>query len=351
MGLLRTLIDPENMLAPTNKTEKTEFLSFFYKYCMHVLTAPLLANTAEDSDERAEIQEGSTKINRVCPDNFQTAQLLALILELLTFCVEHHTYHMKNYIMNTDLLRRVLVLMNSKHTFLALCALRFMRRIIGLKDEYYNRYIIKGNLFEPVINALLDNGTRYNLLNSAIIELFEFIKVEDVKSLIAHIVDNFYKALESIEYVQTFKGLKGRYEQEKDRQTQRFRRYRREARPVEDDEEMWLNEDEEDDDEAAEEKSRSDEEPFPESYEKFMEAKKVKERAANGANGANSKAATSASATSPNGSSAKAAALPATPVVKTAMVGLVDYPDDEDEDEEEDEEEEQAPRKRPRLGS
>lgn len=56
-------------------------------------------------------------------------------------------------------------------------ALRFMRRIIGLKDEYYNRYIIKGNLFEPVINALLDNGTRYNLLNSAIIELFEFIKV------------------------------------------------------------------------------------------------------------------------------------------------------------------------------
>lgn len=146
-------------------------------------------------------------------DNFQTAQLLALILELLTFCVEHHTYHIKTYIMNKDLLRRVLVLMNSKHTFLALCkscsqavfpalftpnfskiiqhfrnaqnqtfvslqgALRFMRRIIGLKDEYYNRYIIKGNLFEPVINALLDNGTRYNLLNSAIIELFEFIKV------------------------------------------------------------------------------------------------------------------------------------------------------------------------------
>ncbi|XP_048125721.1 serine/threonine-protein phosphatase 4 regulatory subunit 3-like isoform X2 [Alosa alosa] len=345
MGLLRTLIDPENMLAPTNKTEKTEFLSFFYKYCMHVLTAPLLANTAEDSDS-SDIQEGSTKINRVCPDNFQTAQLLALILELLTFCVEHHTYHMKNYIMNTDLLRRVLVLMNSKHTFLALCALRFMRRIIGLKDEYYNRYIIKGNLFEPVINALLDNGTRYNLLNSAIIELFEFIKVEDVKSLIAHIVDNFYKALESIEYVQTFKGLKGRYEQEKDRQTQRFRRYRREARPVEDDEEMWLNEDEDDEDEAAEEKGRSDED-FPESYEKFMEAKKG---AAHGANGANSKAATSTSATSPNGSSAKAAALPATPVVKTGLVGLVDYPDDEDE-EEEDEEEEQSPRKRPRLGS
>uniref|UniRef100_A0A6Q2YZE0 Serine/threonine-protein phosphatase 4 regulatory subunit 3 n=1 Tax=Esox lucius TaxID=8010 RepID=A0A6Q2YZE0_ESOLU len=217
MGLLRTLIDPENMLAPTNKTEKTEFLSFFYKYCMQVLTAPLLANTVDDKHSKVLLM-------LVCfPDNFQTAQLLALILELLTFCVEHHTYHIKTYIMNKDLLRRVLVLMNSKHTFLALCALRFMRRIIGQKDEYYNRYIIKGNLFEPVISTLLDNGTRYNLLNSAIIELFEFIK-EDIKSLIAHIIDNYYKALESIEYVQTFKGLKGRYEQEKDRQTQRLNR-------------------------------------------------------------------------------------------------------------------------------
>lgn len=55
-----------------------------------------------------------------------------------------------------------------------------MRRIIGLKDEFYNRYIIKGNLFEPVINALLDNGTRYNLLNSAIIELFEFVRVVSI---------------------------------------------------------------------------------------------------------------------------------------------------------------------------
>uniref|UniRef100_A0A8C7N9A6 Serine/threonine-protein phosphatase 4 regulatory subunit 3 n=1 Tax=Oncorhynchus kisutch TaxID=8019 RepID=A0A8C7N9A6_ONCKI len=50
MGLLRTLIDPENMLTPTNKTEKTEFLSFFYKYCMQVLTAPLLANTVDEKN-------------------------------------------------------------------------------------------------------------------------------------------------------------------------------------------------------------------------------------------------------------------------------------------------------------
>uniref|UniRef100_A0A8C7WGK2 Serine/threonine-protein phosphatase 4 regulatory subunit 3 n=1 Tax=Oncorhynchus mykiss TaxID=8022 RepID=A0A8C7WGK2_ONCMY len=306
MGLLRTLIDPENMLTPTNKTEKTEFLSFFYKYCMQVLTAPLLANTVDE------------KKSKVSSASFQSGDC-------------------------TD--------------FVLTGALRFMRRIIGQKDEYYNRYIIKGNLFEPVINTLLDNGTRYNLLNSAIIELFEFIKVEDVKSLIAHIIDNYYKALESIEYVQTFKGLKGRYEQEKDRQTLRLNRsvllypsrYRRDARTLDEDEEMWFHEDEDDDEGEAVEKSRPEEE-FPESYGKYMEAKKVKEsddkenfptqtptgsfkftfsHSAGAANGANGKPAASHAAS-------------------TAMVGLVDYPDDEDEEEED---EEQSPRKRPRLGS
>ncbi|KFQ79515.1 Serine/threonine-protein phosphatase 4 regulatory subunit 3B, partial [Phaethon lepturus] len=383
MGLLRTLIDPENMLATANKTEKSEFLNFFYNHCMHVLTAPLLANTSEDKCEKDAVV-GSTKSNTICPDNYQTAQLLALILELLTFCVEHHTYHIKNYIMNKDLLRRVLVLMNSKHTFLALCALRFMRRIIGLKDEFYNRYITKGNLFEPVINALLDNGTRYNLLNSAVIELFEFIRVEDIKSLIAHIVENFYNALESIEYVQTFKGLKTKYEQEKDRQNQklnsvpsilRSNRFRRDARALEEDEEMWFNEDEEEEGEAVVppvEKSKQ-EDDFPDSYEKFMETKKAKESedkenlpkrtsaggfkftfshsasAANGANGANSKSvAAQTSPASSNGSSSKNTTLTtAVTATKGSLVGLVDYPDDEDDDEEE----ETSPRKRPRLGS
>lgn len=256
-----------------------------------------------------------------------------------------------------------------------------MRRIIGLKDEFYNRYITKGNLFEPVINALLDNGTRYNLLNSAVIELFEFIRVEDIKSLTAHIVENFYKALESIEYVQTFKGLKTKYEQEKDRQNQklnsvpsilRSNRFRRDAKALEEDEEMWFNEDEEEEGKvvvAPVEKSKP-EDDFPDNYEKFMETKKAKEsedkenlpkrtspggfkftfsHSASAANGTNSKSvvAQTPPATS-NGSSSKTTNL-ATSVTATkgSLVGLVDYPDDEEEDEEE----ETSPRKRPRLGS
>lgn len=55
-----------------------------------------------------------------------------------------------------------------------------MRRIIGLKEDFYNRYIIRGDLFQPIFDAFKQNGKRYNLLNSAILEMFEFIKLVSV---------------------------------------------------------------------------------------------------------------------------------------------------------------------------
>ena len=38
MYIIKDLLDPENMLgAVNNKQEKTDFLNYFYKHCMHVL--------------------------------------------------------------------------------------------------------------------------------------------------------------------------------------------------------------------------------------------------------------------------------------------------------------------------
>ncbi|XP_031230828.1 protein PPP4R3C-like [Mastomys coucha] len=205
--VLYALLDPENMHATANRCERKGFLNFFYTRCMNNVIAPILSTTAEND----------SKGNRanICPDNYQTAELLEVILEILIFCVQYHSTYIKNYILSNNLLSRILVLMSSKHSFLVLCAVRFMRKMIGLKDEMYNLYIIKENLFEPVVSVFMHNGSRYNMLNSAIIELFEFIRQENIKSLIVNIVEKFFIAFESIEYVQTFKGLKTKYEEEK----------------------------------------------------------------------------------------------------------------------------------------
>ena len=54
---------------------------------------------------------------------------------------------------------------------------------------------------------------RDNLLNSACLELFEFIKREDLKPLILHLVETCGPRLKEITYVDTFQNLIRRYDQ------------------------------------------------------------------------------------------------------------------------------------------
>ncbi|NXK41041.1 P4R3B phosphatase, partial [Piprites chloris] len=221
--ILLILIDPENMEEHVSNLEIFEFLDFFYDRCIHILAAPLLGDTSGKPYDKGNDNFKFSPLQLTflfLVDDYEAAEMLALVLDVLSFCMQRHKHHMKNYVVSKDLLRKVLVLLKSKHRFLALSALRFMRKMIAMKDNLYNNYIIQGKLFEPVVNALLDNGTRYNLLNSALLELFEFIQVEDIQSLIKHIVENFSDKLDSIRYVHTFQGLKAKLEQVKSCQSQ-----------------------------------------------------------------------------------------------------------------------------------
>ena len=54
---------------------------------------------------------------------------------------------------------------------------------------------------------------RDNLLNSACLELFEFIKRENIKAIIVHLVETYREKLQAITYVDTFQNLILRYDQ------------------------------------------------------------------------------------------------------------------------------------------
>ncbi|XP_014255076.1 serine/threonine-protein phosphatase 4 regulatory subunit 3 isoform X2 [Cimex lectularius] len=334
MGILRILIDPENMMTSINKGEKADFLNYFYKHSIHILIEPLLQNTADGV---------------LAKDDYRTVQLLGLILELLSFCVEHHTFHTRNCIINKDLLRCILVLMKSSHTFLVLCALRFMRKIIALKDDFYNRYIIKGNLFAPVIDAFIRNNGRYNLLDSAVLEMFEFIKLEDIKTLMSHVVENYGKVLDEIDYVQTFKGLRIRYNQHQDKLKDREKptldsvpsilrnnMLWREPRQLDEEEEMWFNEDDDFDEGEAvvpaasniiNKKATQEIDSIGKTLDKKNEGSSGKTFTNSGKSLINNNLNLNSAPLSPVQSDAKCTAL--------FKKGLVDYEGDSDEEEEE----------------
>ena len=69
---------------------------------------------------------------------------------------------------------------------------------------------------EPIINIVYTTMPRDNLLNSVCLELFEFVKKENLKPLINHVVETYREKLEQITYIDTFESLITRYEQMKE---------------------------------------------------------------------------------------------------------------------------------------
>ena len=84
---------------------------------------------------------------------------------------------------------------------------------MGVGEVFYNRYIVKKDLFKGVMNLLSQHLHRNNLINSAIIELFDHIRVKNVKELINYMVDKYRTLYEKLDYVDTYKNLLVKYEQ------------------------------------------------------------------------------------------------------------------------------------------
>ena len=69
------------------------------------------------------------------------------------------------------------------------------------------------HLFEPILQIVYDTMPRDNLLNSACLELFEFIKRENIKPLVVYFVEKYRDQIQDITYVDTFKTLISKYDQ------------------------------------------------------------------------------------------------------------------------------------------
>jgi protein phosphatase-4 regulatory subunit 3 len=91
--------------------------------------------------------------------------------------------------------------------------LKFFRNLIGLQDEFYNQQMMQEHLFEPILNIVVETMPRDNLLNSACLEFFDFIKRESIKTLITHLVENYREKMKTITYVETFSYFILRYDQ------------------------------------------------------------------------------------------------------------------------------------------
>ncbi|KAK7329535.1 hypothetical protein VNO77_23705 [Canavalia gladiata] len=184
-------------------------------------------------------------------------EILSNICELLCFCVLHHPYRIKcNFLLN-KVIEKILLLTHRREKYLVAAAVRFVRTILSRHDEHLINYFVRNDLLKPIVDAFVANGNRYNLLNSAVLELFEYIRKENLKLLMKYIVDSFWNRLEKFEYLVSIQSLKVKYEQCLDNEGTKGTvimndlRRRLDERALEKEEEDYFNDSDEEDTTSA----------------------------------------------------------------------------------------------------
>ncbi|XP_071703408.1 uncharacterized protein [Rutidosis leptorrhynchoides] len=184
-------------------------------------------------------------------------EILLNIYDLLCFCVLQHPTRIKSKFLLSGVMDKALSLTRRKENFLVVAAIRFFRTLISLKDEQLMSHIVKNNLFKPIINVFVSNGNRYNLLNSAVLELFEFIRKESLKILLKYLIETFWVQLVKFDSLPSIQSLKVRYEQVMEQATNQTGPYalntrkRVDERALEKEEEDYFNEDSDEEDSTS----------------------------------------------------------------------------------------------------
>ncbi|KAH9683759.1 Binding protein [Citrus sinensis] len=171
-----------------------------------------------------------------------------------------------NFLLN-NVVDKVLLLTRRREKYLVVAAVRFVRTILSRHDEHLINHFVKNNLLKPIVDAFVANGNRYNLLNSAVLELFEYIRKENLKSLVKYIVDSFWNQLVNFEYLASLHSFKVKYEQclESSGTNNNFNsvdpRKRNDERALEKEEEDYFNDSDEEDTASASHTQRAQAQP------------------------------------------------------------------------------------------
>ncbi|KAK8308608.1 hypothetical protein V6Z11_D02G071300 [Gossypium hirsutum] len=248
LEILRSLLDSFSLTGAQRDT----IIDIFYDKHLGQLIDVIILSCPSDEVGQSTSNLASSA-GRVESQNNTKPEILLNICELLCFCVVHHPYRIKcNFLLN-NVIDKILLLTRRREKYLVVAAVRFVRTILSRRDEHLVNHFVKKNLLKPVIDAFVANGNRYNVLNSAVLELFEYIRKENVKLLVRYIVDSFWNQLVKFEYLASVQSLKVKYEQclencgTKANVNVLDSRKRIDERALEKEEEDYFNEDSEDD--------------------------------------------------------------------------------------------------------
>lgn len=171
--IVRSVMD----LAQLDANQRDAFLGDFYdtEGGMEQLTAPLRALEGK--------VQGVTSVA-----NSSAAFGLQLVCELLAFATLHHGHRAKTFFTNHGLAQKASLLLEAPQRFLQLAPIRLVRAMVMTKDDAYHRLLSKSTIFGAALESLREclrpPALGGSLMVSAIVELLETLRVQNVKKVV-----------------------------------------------------------------------------------------------------------------------------------------------------------------------
>ena len=199
--LMERLLEPTS-IAQMQPSQKERFLDHLYSHQFPKLVRAL---------DLSELQPVSTHGRRVTRRGLTDCIYHAC--ELLSFCTQHYQVHIKRVILSNKVLAKVAKLVKHSEPLVVCAAIRFLRKVIALKNPVFLQEIVDLKILDPVVEIFLANGARYNMLNSVVLELMHFIRTQNLKPLVGYVVTNHDVKFKDIDYVPTFRTLRNTHEE------------------------------------------------------------------------------------------------------------------------------------------
>ena len=187
--IIKTLLETDVGMEIHKDTSNGDFVDHFFKRYFSVIV-------------RAITRPGQLDIrSRKHNSQYQAT-------EIINFLLMKHKQRMNVWIVEKNLLGLAVNMIPHGSSDLKLSVIRLVRRSLMTHPFFVAEEIVSKDLFRPIVDAFLANGSRYNLLNSTIIDLFEYIRSSNPVNIIDYVMKNFWSQLEGVRYVYTFSLLK-----------------------------------------------------------------------------------------------------------------------------------------------
>jgi hypothetical protein len=220
------------------KAEKDKFLQLFYDYYLIWLLAPFAES--HDPVKPVSINYYGFSINseNTTANNHKISQSISSIIasrrniiDILIMCVQQHGYRMKYCFLRGNFIHKIISkCFQSNHLkekricrHFHIHALKLLKSVLKTKDEFYLRHIAKTDVFKSIFLSL-KNGSRIqrdNMVWSTFCDVLEFIRVENLGTMVKYLIEGYYNMLQESNYIsngilEIFDGLKLRYDQAHD---------------------------------------------------------------------------------------------------------------------------------------